>query len=687
MDSYDFPNYSNLSEDQKVLWWFDEYLRYDLIFYYYREKKAILIERHSLYSLKYDWADNFSYYLWEKMRLYEANIPYFNVFNPSNITFTIPPVPKPETIVITFLTIDDDRVSLIDRLISRLRSSDFDDLSLAEELNKWENNINAITQHLLFIKVGDKEVNVTIPACIPYSVVINGDNKDLIESEINIQDDTILYKNIINWTLPNSPEVREIEQEYSSWSGFTQGSTDYQPNELIAEHIDSAYNVFNYLGQPPTYDDDSTPDSISIVVKQVTFEEESAIYLVYAKQPDDLYTINGKRVFPEVTYTDKTWGAFSYFSLLDFIFGEIQSSQTSHNTLSHSVSITDTIKGDITVFDWKIDWTWSYAPPTFNYFIETISNTNYIVETNKLLNNLIDTDLYIMSLELKIQEIHACLGAGEFAYYEDDTGELQPYHMNMARLLQRFARAYGVSFKADGTILQIRQRKNIPFVDANATIPDGWARGQYVDNTQATTPPEGQPSTGVTADDEEERVGIAYQNRCNRYENFDDTDPTNNTYAQGDIVLCENFLQLYESYLEDLDKGLNWQEMGTGILSSPDGNGFCSYEGMGTLLAEAVYMLSQLSSNIYETHNLSLQNTAMNHEILKGLGLPLELGHLKVVVGETDPLGLGDSVNAYIPIPKIAEDSVTIHKRLMDIIINLSVLISAGLINKVEPTP
>lgn len=258
--------------------------------------------------------------------------------------------------------------------------------------------------------------------------------------------------------------------------------------------------------------------------------------------------------------------------------------------------------------------------------------------------------------------------------------------MNMARTLQRFARAYGVSFKPDGKVLQIRARKNIPFVNGQATVPDGWARGQFVDNTQATST-NGQPSTGIGDDDDDERVGIAYQNRCNRYENFDDADPANNTYAQGDIVLCENFLQLFESYLEDLDKGLNWQEMGTGILPSADGTSYCTYEGIGTLLAEAVYMLSQLSSNIYQTHNLSLQNTAMNHEILKGLGLPLELGHLKVVVGESDALGLGDNVNAYIPVPKIAKDSVTLHKRLMDIIINLSVLISAGLNSKEETNP
>lgn len=285
---------------------------------------------------------------------------------------------------------------------------------------------------------------------------------------------------------------------------------------------------------------------------------------------------------------------------------------------------------------------------------------------------------YVMGLELMIQEIHACIGAGEFSYYEDDNGVIQPYFMNMARTLQRFARAYGVSFRADGTILPIRRREPKEYDDQNkVTIPDGWTRGQFADNTDESK--DGQPSTGTDKDKEQERMGIAYQNRCNKYINFDDSDPENNTYKRGDVILCENFLQLLESYLEDMDKGLNWQEMGTGILRSADGTGYCTYEGIGTLLAEAVYMISQLSSNIYQTHNLSLQNTAMNYEILKGLGLPLKLGNIEVVVGENDALGVGDDVKAYIPTPVLADDAVSLHKRLMDVIFNLSIILSSNL--------
>lgn len=285
---------------------------------------------------------------------------------------------------------------------------------------------------------------------------------------------------------------------------------------------------------------------------------------------------------------------------------------------------------------------------------------------------------------IRIKEVHACLGAEEFSYYEDDNGDQQPYYMNIARTLTWFARAYGISFKPDGEILPIRQRVTKSY-DANnkVTIPDGWTRGQFADNTEQDNP-DGQKPTDIQGNEDEERMGIAYQQVCNKYENFDDDDPLNNTYKRGDVVLCENMLQYIESYLEDLDKGLNWQEMGTGLLPSADGGSVCTFEGIGTLLAEVAYMLSQLSSNIYQTHNLALQSVATNYEILKGLGLPLDLGSLEVSTGESDKLGLGDDIKAYIPIPKIADDSTNIHKRLMDIIVNLSLIIGQQLDAKEE---
>ncbi|BAQ67075.1 hypothetical protein GM3709_3840 (plasmid) [Geminocystis sp. NIES-3709] len=280
---------------------------------------------------------------------------------------------------------------------------------------------------------------------------------------------------------------------------------------------------------------------------------------------------------------------------------------------------------------------------------------------------------------VRLKEIHACLGAGEFAYYPnpENPSEMLPFFMNIARKLDWFAKGYGVAFNPDGSVIATRQRVTVPYQDAdgdgvaNAIIPDGWIRGQFADNKGGNTSVNNGQLGGL---DTEERMGIAYQNRCNKYKNLTDDDPLNDEFLRGDIILCENFLQLFESYLEDLDKGLNWQEMGSGFLPSADGNSHISFEGLGTLLAEVAYMLSSLSSNIQQTHGLALKNNAIVMELLKGLGLPIGVGTLPVFVGEVDEIGENIPMLTF---PKLKEGNVSIHKRLMDILYNLSLLLGA----------
>lgn len=283
-----------------------------------------------------------------------------------------------------------------------------------------------------------------------------------------------------------------------------------------------------------------------------------------------------------------------------------------------------------------------------------------------LYNNL---DEPMANQDLMIQEIHACLGASEFAYYEEN-GQPKAYFMSIARKLDWFAKAYGVAFNPDGTIIETRQRKTVAYDKSNKVkIPDGWTRGQFADNEGGTNIGQTGGQTG------EERMGIAYQNRCNQYDNFDDTDPKNNTMKRGDVVLCENFLQLFESYLEDMDKGLNWQEMGTGVMPSADGSSFfCTYEGMGTLIAEVAYMLSQLSSNIYQTHNLSAMNYAVNKEIMKAIGVPIVAKVLSLELGE--PTDIGSSVTGSMFVPAIADNAPNITQQLGILLSNIALVLS-----------
>lgn len=279
----------------------------------------------------------------------------------------------------------------------------------------------------------------------------------------------------------------------------------------------------------------------------------------------------------------------------------------------------------------------------------------------------------LMPDSIRIKEIHAMLGAEEYAYY-DNNGTPEPRVTNAGWYLERIARALGISYKPDGEIMSVRQRRTIPYDEGTSTIPEGWGRGQFSVNKG------GGQNGQIGGQADEDRLGIVYQNRCNRYENFDDNDPENNVIERGDLVLCENIPQFIESYLEDLDKGLNWQEMGTGVLPNADGTGFCTYEGMGTLLAEVAYMLSQLSGNIYESHSLNLMTFSTVLEILKGLGVPTGVGYLKMDVGVDD--AIGEAPPAQLLVPKIAEDAPNITTQLMNLLNNLALIL--GTMNEPE---
>lgn len=269
---------------------------------------------------------------------------------------------------------------------------------------------------------------------------------------------------------------------------------------------------------------------------------------------------------------------------------------------------------------------------------------------------------------IRIKEIHAMLGAEEYAYY-DNNGTPEPRVTSAGWYLERIARALGISYHPDGKIMSVRQRRTIPYSENEATIPEGWGRGQFSVNKGGNT--QGQ----IGGEPDEDRLGIVYQNRCNRYENFDDGNPESNVIERGDLVLCENIPQFIESYLEDLDKGLNWQEMGTGVLPNADGTAFCTYEGMGTLLAEVAYMLSQLSSNIMESHSLNLMTFSTVLEVLKGMGVPTGVGYLEIDTGVND--AIGDGQPATLLVPKIAEDAPTLTAQLMNLLSNLALIIGA----------
>lgn len=55
---------------------------------------------------------------------------------------------------------------------------------------------------------------------------------------------------------------------------------------------------------------------------------------------------------------------------------------------------------------------------------------------------------------IRIKEIHACLGASEFAYY-DNNGNPTPYNMHIARTLDLLAKSFGIYYNPDGTLQSV----------------------------------------------------------------------------------------------------------------------------------------------------------------------------------------------------------------------------------------
>jgi hypothetical protein len=62
-----------------------------------------------------------------------------------------------------------------------------------------------------------------------------------------------------------------------------------------------------------------------------------------------------------------------------------------------------------------------------------------------------------MAWDLLIQEIHATLGADEFAYTPGTTDER---YLNMARNIDYLAKSFGLYYSPDGTVLNIKADVN-----------------------------------------------------------------------------------------------------------------------------------------------------------------------------------------------------------------------------------
>ena len=277
------------------------------------------------------------------------------------------------------------------------------------------------------------------------------------------------------------------------------------------------------------------------------------------------------------------------------------------------------------------------------------------------------TDITVVEM---ISVIYHTLGASEFATYEDDTGEQIPYYMHLARKIDYIAKALGISFNPDGSIMSVRQRIKVPVgQDGKFTIPDGYTLGQFADNEGGNTDEALGQKGGLAG---EERLGIAYKRVGREILNYDPDNPENNVYADGSVILCENLLQFEQSKLEDFDACFGMADLSASTMPSADKNSLCSHQGLAIMIAEALYM------NSYQTTQLQLLQTNLaqtvnnSQQLFKALGIPVANRTLEIPTGVTNTSG--DEQQVYQDLPYVRDVTRNISDRIADLEKNIAEL-------------
>lgn len=244
---------------------------------------------------------------------------------------------------------------------------------------------------------------------------------------------------------------------------------------------------------------------------------------------------------------------------------------------------------------------------------------------------------------VRIKEIHACLGAGEFAYFAPDT----PIFMNVARKLDYVAKVWGVNFDQDGNEIQPEFMQHIP---QGEDIPPGYGI-EYFDRQV-----------------DGEKLGIVYPVRSNLIINDASGEPEEIT--QGGYILCESWIQYFTAMLADLDKALDWQNLGGGMQSF-NGKTLVT-EGLFDLIQEISIVTADTNQTTEQTRISSLVTQQLAKEILKAIGLPAIVKKINFKLQNQDTSGQTEPIVAEIPYSGVADQSPTIVSLIMMLLENIA---------------
>lgn len=271
-----------------------------------------------------------------------------------------------------------------------------------------------------------------------------------------------------------------------------------------------------------------------------------------------------------------------------------------------------------------------------------------------------------MNENILLQEIHACLGAGEASYYTDSQGNPQTVIMNIARKLDLLCKWQGLSVKLDGSYNRSQSSKYFP---PGRPIPPGWyydrtgVNGGFFEDSEMYK----EVDSPLTIDDQ--RVGMAYQVRSNLgVETGEGLE-----IIKGGTVLCNNIVQYIDTMFDDLSKALDIEELGTGAITVGDKTFI--YEGLLDILQEILFLVSDNNNNTEESKIAIGVTQQVTKEILKALGLPYGLSAFEYAI---EGQGIEDIVDGKplkrtsvsVPYPATLSGAPTLVDLLMAILAN-----------------
>jgi hypothetical protein len=285
--------------------------------------------------------------------------------------------------------------------------------------------------------------------------------------------------------------------------------------------------------------------------------------------------------------------------------------------------------------------------------------------------NKVKTTIKEMSNSIKLDEVHASLGAGEMAYYIDQNGDTKPAKMHLGRSINLMAKTLGINFSLDGKFNKIKP----PVKVEKNSLAAGWYLERFGINLGFIPGTNTPKSVLGNISIDEQQPGIVYKARANKFI----TDPITKQrikIEEGSYYYCNNLLQVIELMMDDFDICLDLQNLGAGTLTINDQT--LEYEGLLSLIKELHQTTADTNQTTEQTRISSYMSQQQIKEILKAIGLPGEVKQFTYLLqnGTAQVLKNGAKIDVdkvEIPYHGIAEGSPTIFTLFMTLLSNISI--------------